>query len=478
MTESKRQEITVIRKSGRIAGVKWNDRLLASQLVLTFLALFNAWALQYKSPDGNGSFISRISFAVVDPPWTPPGTFSNPILFLHHFGDWTIELAYSIFQRPYDPTLFIPSPTPPFGLVLLRIISVVGPKLSFAILTTVTVSLWWLVIYHFNSSRSLLGKFQILIFVVLLTLPSIFTFDRGAVHLFLFGLIGYSLAQYQRGKRLVPLVAFICAVSFKPYLIVLVLWLLRDRKYRQLIYTVAIAVGVNLISMAFYAGNIFNGLVDYIHAAKGYTSGFIIPWVLDSASFMGFLAKVNRGLFGSGSGENFLHRYIGFSWIFALIYILLLVILILDKNVPDFLIATLLLSIGSLIVPPAMEYTLVWASLAMIFVLSWFEENRYAQQFVEISVRTKNRLRVSYIACALLFLSVLTPYFGLFTLPSGAVLRQINTYLYVPLMLPVIICALTFSLYPARDLRINLELRVDKPAKSAKNFFIKIMNGL
>lgn len=434
-----------VRNFQPLNGANWNDRLLASQFVLTFLTLLHAWTLQYKSSDGNANYVSRISYTVNDPPWTPPGTFSNPILHLHHFGDWTLALAYSVYSRPYDPSLHIPAVTPPFGLLLLRMVSILGAKLSFLALGLVTAILWWLVIAHFMEFRSLLGKVQILVLIILLTTPSIVAFDRGALHLFLFGLVGYSFMQYRKKKFVSSMIAFVCIVSFKPYLIVLALWLIREKRFKQLLITIALAVGVNLVSMIIFTGNIFSGVINYLHASAEYSGAFIIPWVMDSASFMGFLSKVVEGLRGSRSAEIFLRNYIGFSWIFTVIYIVFIYLIVRNRNVPDFLALTLLLASSSLITPPALEYTLVWASLAMILVLSYFEDKNKEIRFNKTTPQHLTLLRASYVACGLLFLSILTPYFGLMSTPSGVVRHNPNTYFYIPLMIPVVVFALIYA---------------------------------
>jgi len=445
MSKKGRPAKKVDARSSSIRGIRWNDRLLIGQFVLMFLALFHAWTLQYKSADGNASLVSRSSFIVVDPPWTPPGTFSNPILHLHHFGDWTLALAYSIYHRPYDPSLHIPSPIPPFALLQLKIVSVLGERLSFLMLGIATVVLWGVIVEYFLKSRTTLVKVQVLILTVLLTFPSIFTFDRGAVHLFVFGLFGYAFRQYRRGKNISALLAFVCAVSFKPYLIVLALWLLREKRYRQLFLTIGFTVALNLVAMPFFSDNIFSGLTNYLHASKEYTAAFIIPWVMSSVSFMGFISRVIQGLYGSNSSEIFLQRYIGYSWIFTLLYVLFLYFIIRNRKIPDFLVVTLLLASSSLITPPSMEYTLVWASLAMIFLLSYFENQLKDQELDQMNPHDRNRLRASYISCGLLFLVILVPYFGLVPVPSGLVGHQPNSYLYIPLMIPVVIFTLLYA---------------------------------
>lgn len=421
--------------------------LLVIQMFLVFFAFLHAWSLQYKSADGNARFIERISFTSQDPPWMPPGFVATPILHLHHFGDWTLGQAFGSYTSPYDPQLAIPSVTPPFGLLLNGLLGILGFKISYLLFLFLTFFIWIKLVVKFFPSIGILERTVILMFYVLLTLPSINAFDRGAVHLFLIGLLGLALKAYDEGRKIFPYLCALIVISLKPYLVFMSIYLLKKKplkkfsSYKEFLFTVISVVIINIMVMPIYSNNILEGLKNYIVATSHYSGKFIVPWVMDSASLMGFISKSIEGLTSSNNAASFLSNFLPYSLTISLLYCLLVAILFFNKNVNKVIGVTLLLSTASTIAPPSMEYTLVWASLAFIFVLS---EVSKSGSFMEL---TKSRLEKINLLLIFTSLSLaLVPYFGFLLTPSGVQRHQPGSYLYMPFLLTTILVEMIYLL--------------------------------
>lgn len=413
--------------------------VVSIQAVLTFFALLHAWTLQYKSVDGNGNFIPRISFTSQDPPWTPPGIISEAILHLHHFGDWTLALAFSRYINPYDPQLEIPAATPPLGMVILKAISTLGYTFSFILLCVMTLVCWYFVVNKLLIQRSFLERNLILFVVVLLSLPSIIAFDRGGIHLCLMGMIGVSYIAFVEKKYTKSLVFFLIAVSFKPYLIILSLWILRDlplstkSKFLSLAKVWAWIVVLNLAALMHFNSNLLVGVKQYLDSTSQYSSSFMIPWVTNSASLMGFLSKTVEGFSSTDVAINFLEKWLPWSIFIGGIFLSIVLLGCLNTKTPRIISIPLLLSTTSIVTPPALGYTLVWVSLAMLVILSEMQNKLF-----NLSIFTRLQ-KVSFILILLAIFINITPYFGMLHFgyihfPSGVDRQLPASYFYVPLI--------------------------------------------
>ena len=386
------------------------------------MALIHAWTLQYKSSDSTPSLLNRISFIVEDVPWMPPGLKSEAILHLHHFGDWTLGIGYALTSNPYNPDLNIPAPVPPFGLVILKIFAIFGYRISYLIFILLTALIWVSLINKLFGYKKTQERLVILFFFVAFTSASIFAVDRGAVHLLLIGLIGHAFISFGNKRYFVAFCCVLIAASFKPYMILMLLWGFRNGQFKKIIYGFVSILLINLISLFIVSGTLITGLRQYLSASNNYASDFIIPWITDGASPLSFVYKTIESLQGSATGILFLERTVKFSGLISIIILIILLPLITSKKIPDFVAATLLLSLNSLIIPASMGYTLVWASLgALIFI-------RETEGIKEIPNKIDT---VMYLAVGILLISIMTPYFGQLPLLSGGARKNVNQYFYI-----------------------------------------------
>jgi len=418
-------------KFKKTSGKETSEKYQFIQIILTLTALIHAWTLQYKTPDSTPSLLNRISFIVEDAPWMPPGLKSEAILHLHHFGDWTLGIGYALTSNPYSQDLDIPAPVPPFGLVIMKLFALVGFQISYLIFIVLTMLIWINLVNKLFNKKTSKERLIILFFFVVFAGPSIFAVDRGAAHLFLVGLIGHAYYLFDRKRYLYAFLCILIAASFKPYMILMLLWAVRKDDIKKSIKALITILVINLISLFAITGNVYIGVMQYFRASNNYANEFIIPWITDGASPLSFVFKTIESIRGNEDGIAFLERAVNYSGLIGISILIIFLPLIINKKIPEYVAAILLLSLNSLVIPASMGYTLVWGSLGALIFMKELEIYPRIEQKI-------NLLLVNF--TAILLLIVVTPYFGQLPLLSGGARKNVNQYFYIiPLSIIVVL---------------------------------------
>ena len=352
--------------------------LLIFQAYITMFTLLQTWILQYKDLAGNAGLISRISFQVYDPPYLPTGNAPQSILYKHFFGDWENLLDLARSANPY----LIPnaaSQTPPIGNMILKIISNFGTKYSFVLFLIVSAIIWlWLFRKVFKEQVFFFSSLSI-IFYVALTLPVIYSFDRGSLHILAFGLVGMAWYLYTIKKDIGAVTVFIIAVSLKPQLLLVLLLLLINRDLLKITKGIFLVIMSNTLCFLYFEGNPWLSIQGYVNGTLFFTSKDSLGYTLDSASFSGFLLRRQEGESSSGNLSSWLIDQKFGLLIPGLFLILILLPILLSNIINQRVKIFLVLSLTSLVIPASMAYTLIWASLAIIpFLTQRFNFRRTA----------------------------------------------------------------------------------------------------
>ena len=407
------------------------EKFLMCQLLFTSIAFIYAWILQYRSADSNPNIIERFSFRVVDPPWTPPGTSSSPLLFLHHFGDWTLFQAYAKYQHPYDPGLPLPTNVPPLGLMSGKVIGILGLRLSYLVFLGITCLVWIFLTHRMLRNAQPLVKWVVFAFTFIFSAPVIFALDRGALYPLVFGLLGLALVFYEEERKTIAFLMLLMAVSLKPFVFLAAFWVIRKRRYREFLFTLIGISAINLILLIPYSRSITKAVPDYLHSLTFYSGSVAVPYVADGASLLSFIAKFHRAIFGSANENSFVINILKLS---PIIYAALLAIVIwmaVDSAIEEGIALTVILSLTSLIVGVTQMYALCWCPLA---ILIYFRNGKIIQA----------KSKVDGLFLSTLFFSITTPIFLIFSTPSGAISHNLNVWTY-QLLIMVYLCYLAAS---------------------------------
>jgi len=418
-------------KFKKTSGKEISESYQFIQIIFTLIALIHAWTLQYKSPDSTPSLLNRISFIVEDAPWMPPGLKSEAILHLHHFGDWTLGIGYALTSNPYSQDLEIPAPVPPFGLVVMKLFALVGFQISYLIFIVLTMLIWVNLVNKLFNEKTSKEKLIILFFFVVFAAASIFAVDRGAAHLFLVGLIGHAYYLFDRKRYIYAFLCILIASSFKPYMILMLFWAIRKGHVKKSIKAFLTILLINLLSLYAITGNLFTGVMQYFRASNNYANEFIIPWITDGASPLSFIFKTIESIRGNEEGIKFLEVAVKYSGFIGIAILIIFLPLIINKKIPDYVAAVLLLSLNSLVIPASMGYTLVWGSLGALIFMKEIENCPRIDQKINLAL-------VNFTAALLLI--VITPYFGQLPLLSGGARKNVNQYFYIiPILIIVVL---------------------------------------
>ena len=418
-----------------LLGSKMANFLLAFQILLTMLALLQAVMLMYYTKNGLVDYIGRISFTSFDPPWVPTGFDSKPIFGFHYFGDWVLQLAYGGLKEPYSPSLNIPAQFAPIGIITNSFFYIFGLKVGYIVFSVITLILWVKVINWFLPRRNLVEKVCILFFIVLFTAPSLIAIDRGGSQLFCVGLIANSYIWLKSKNYVKSFLSFLIAVSLKTYLVLMPLvFLLNNQndfksKIQQIFKVLTTTFVLNLLFLPLYCNNIIVGLRDEFAATSKFAGHWGIPWIVDGASITSFISKTVEFFQGTEEALKFLKFFLPmYPKYIALALLIVLLIICLSPRVGYQTKTLLILSTTSLLSPFSGPYTLVWASLAFIYLVSELD-NGFRPK--ELPLLEKS---VFYSFVIALFFA-LTPYFGTFHMPSGATRHNPGNYFYMPFVL-------------------------------------------
>jgi len=345
------------------------SHLLIFQLLFTLFSIFQIWIFQYRSDDGNPNLIRRISFRVIDPPFAFNPENLTPIIYKHYFGDWQnlIDVA-----RQANAYLLSngPSQTPPLGNMFLSAISILGMKYSYFIFLGATLLIW---IWLFRKATQIYPVLYSILAVSLyfiLTLPAIYSFDRGSLHIFAVGIIGIAWWKYLEKRYLFAVAFFILAVSMKPQLSIFLLLLLFQRDFRNILRAILATVCINVVLLFLFFDQPFRSAIGFLKGTFFFAGANSGGYILDSASLMGFISRRIESKNGTDFALEWMTDQSAFLMAPSVILILMITPTIFFSKINQRVKIFLILSLFSLVIPASMHYTLTWASLAVIPFLS------------------------------------------------------------------------------------------------------------
>lgn len=170
------------------------------------------------------------------------------------------------------------------------------------------------------------------------------------------------------------LILFILACDLKPQLILLSVFLILQKDMKNFIRVLLYSAVPNLLGFFFFGGDPIATFRGYIRATLEFTSSFTTPWILDSASFDGMIARQFERFGGPGAGAQLLNAHSPLLIIPGLCYLIFTVFAITKLQISKRAKTLLILPLSSLVVPASMAYTLGWASLGLVTLMSSDED--------------------------------------------------------------------------------------------------------
>jgi len=347
------------------------NRLLPLQINLTLVSFVVTWLSQYFSQDGNPKMIEKISFRVMDQPWMPPGQTSFPVFGLHHFGDWNLDMGWAMIDNCYT----LPDyrcPKPPLGNWILRIFGIWSNNYSFAYFVWILIA----TLVFFNAIKmvtpklKLIQKTSFLWFGVILSVGNVISFDRGSMHFMAYALLTNAIVYSFQNRNKRALTFFIIAVSLKPQLLLVSIFLLNDKKIIKFLWATAAPIVLNALIMFTYPGNFIANIKGYLGASGGYVSSAdSLGNIMNSVSLIGFYSRYLEFLSGSDVAMKKLATLDKMMILPGICWILITALFVYFSSAHLVIKLILSLALTSLSVPSSGPYLMGWISIIGFILL-------------------------------------------------------------------------------------------------------------
>jgi hypothetical protein len=228
----------------------WSDNPLILAILGSSLFIFFSSILSYiltfyfkRNTD------SALLYTSVDPGYVTPGYPDLPIFGVHYFGDLLSQLSFAFAQNPYAADLGYPSPYLPFSIVIFKPFLHFNPIVLVPIISLISIGLVGFAIKNLLKNLEVHIQILFLLFCVFLTRPFLLALDRGNIQAIVVGLSMLFVIKWEQGSRKVASLLLVIAVSLKGYPILLVLVMLRDKKYREATRVIFLSGLISITSM-------------------------------------------------------------------------------------------------------------------------------------------------------------------------------------------------------------------------------------
>jgi hypothetical protein len=338
--------------------------------IFTNLNLLFIWFTIYRSANGI-SFIERLTFKSFDQPWLPPGIIIEPIFGGHYAGDLALAYAFSKVNNPY--ILELPSQTPPFGILILKIFTFLDYQNFFILYLVISFLLILLTLWKMNLFLNFQNYTLAIVWIFLLSIGMISNLDRGSLYVIIAPLIYVSLKNItvKNSNYLFPALV---ALSFKPQLAIcfFLVCLIDKKRFLSCLKVIVITFLINLISFLIFF-NTSASFYGFIKSFGRYVGNDANGIILDSSSLVASIFRVIEIFYGTDFTLNLMGSISYFILLPGLLlYAYNLFITITDKNNSD-LIILLSLSLISLFTPNSYNYTTYWMPIGFLLILINFK---------------------------------------------------------------------------------------------------------
>jgi hypothetical protein len=269
-------------------------------LVILGIALAQAWILQYYF---NDSLISIISFRGFDPSWVPKGTSFGPALGDHYFGDFEQYMGYATSHTPpYSSAIQFPAGYGPISIVMVKVFNFLfgwpGAVLVF-LPVTLLFFLWGMcrLMGGFLSAR-LLGILMVFTGGIIICL------DRGNLQILVATLCVWFCVGVVEDRPLLTILPLAVGMSMKLYVAVLLLVLIRQRRWRDTGSVIAVSLAIYLVCFAFVGGGYLSDIRNFVHTNVLFASSPTLGFVVGCVSAASVVYKIILLSMGT---NNFLH---------------------------------------------------------------------------------------------------------------------------------------------------------------------------
>ena len=337
----------------------------------------------------NFDFFGKLSLRVRDGTW-----FSNetnyrtvPLWGQHYFGDLQIFFGFVGDPNPYFGRL--KPQIPPFGLSFYSLLNFRGPQLGMIIWLSFTFLFSVLITHLWLKSETLSNRLTAYCALVLINTSVLVGLDRGNILLILMTIVGLLLFKILNSRRLTGFDAllFASAISLKPYLLLLFIFFIFERKYKFVFHTALAGLVCNLIATLSFGWSpltIFQRLINEQARYNGSAySGFSLR---NSSSAFRVLSDAVSFYKGPEYASTLFEGSGLWVAIPGIVYLSLVTTICWRRDIPIWIRMVSILSTVQMVVAATPRYSLAWSFIGGLLIL---------QQPTGLSEKDKNEPRIS-----------------------------------------------------------------------------------
>ena len=339
--------------------------LLIIQLISWVWVLANSW-YSMKNFDS-----SKVFFVVKDQSWWGQTKFRQvPLWGEHYFGDLQIFHGWVGGGNPYE--WMIKPPIPPFGLRFYSLLNFRGPQVGLFIWLSLTCLFSVLITHLWLKSETLSDKITAYCALVLVNTSVLYGLDRGNILLILMTIVGLLFFKVLNSKHLTGFDAFLLAsaISLKPYLLLLLLFFVIERKFRFVFFTTIFVLVCNFFATLIYNWNTIDVFTKmFIEQSRYNNSNYADFSIIFSTSAFRVLADSVQLVKGV---DYMVALFNGSSLLVALpgiLYLVLVTTVCLRRDIPIWIRMISILSTIQMVVAATPRYNIVWTFVGGLLIL-------------------------------------------------------------------------------------------------------------
>lgn len=361
---------------------KLRSEILATLLIIQLISW--VWVLANGMYSGkNFDFQRLISAGLEDRTWFSSETTYRevPLWGKHYFGDLQIVFGWVADPNPYFDGL-IP-PIPPFGLSYYSLLNSWGPHNALIVYLALAVLFSALVVHLWLKTDSLSSQATAYCALVLLNTSALMGIDRGNILLILMPIVGLLFFKILNLQHLGLFDAFLLAsaISLKPYLLLLLIFFIIERKYRFAFQTMLIGLACNLIAIPMYGAQPIGIVRSIFREQSKYNNSDYLEF---SARWSSSAFRVLFEALQMSGGREFAIAVLTKSNLLVslpgIMYLILVIIICSRREIPMWIRMISIMSTAQMVVAATPRYNLVWSCIGGLVILQQHSQSKISSE--------------------------------------------------------------------------------------------------
>lgn len=361
---------------------KLRSEILAALLIIQLISW--VWVLANGMYSGkNFDFHRLISAGLEDRTWFSSETTYRgvPLWGKHYFGDLQIFFGWVADPNPYFNGL-IP-PIPPFGLSYYSLLNSWGPHNALIVYLALAVLFSALVVHLWLKTDSLSSQATAYCALVLLNTSALMGIDRGNILLILMPIVGLLFFKILNSQHLGRFDAFLLAsaISLKPYLLLLLIFFIIERKYRFAFQTMLIGLACNLIAIPMYGAQPIGIVRSLLWEQSKYNNSDYLEF---SARWSSSAFRVLFEALQMSGGREFAIAELTKSNLLVslpgIMYLILVIIICSRREIPMWIRMISIMSTAQMVVAATPRYNLVWSCIGGLVILQQHSHSKISSE--------------------------------------------------------------------------------------------------